>query len=421
MKLIAVLAIKIKRNFLPQFIQSLYKHTCSINMVNLIDSDEKWEDYSVEIVYSTRKDLARLIDYLKKNNEYFKDIAITSTIEDKIKGGLLVSCGKDILDNLNDLQTSLFGGSALIHEKIDAGMASSFCGISNAIALISGYKIKKDFLETEVYHQYTDSERDAIIINRFTGKNGFPIIIKYNSVEDMIKTIMAIESGFSCIRLMNDDEDDILLNSIGDSISIPFISKNNDELPLYYLSMIKKISRNSRLKLDQTSIGIIGLNRSSMRLTSLLNKSGFMKVLGYDSSERMMMSFENEKGLATTVQNILMNTDIVLIMDETLTAEDMTYFRPGQFVLSYIVNDYLNKDSLRSCGIKEFIKLDETGSAVLPPGMIKGLFLSGIKNFNDETLLKMSDMILKIMDDTYALPDIFSEIHDKIADMIVKD
>ena len=74
MKLIAVLAIKIKRNFLPQFIQSLYKYTCSINMINLTDSDEKWEDYSVEIIYSTRKDFARLIDYLKKNNEYFKDI-----------------------------------------------------------------------------------------------------------------------------------------------------------------------------------------------------------------------------------------------------------------------------------------------------------------------------------------------------------
>jgi len=145
-----------------------------------------------------------------------------------------------------------------------------------------------------------------------------------------------------------------------------------------------------------------------------------MKVLGYDNSERMMMSFENERGLATTVQNILMNTDIVLIMDETLTAEDMAYFRPGQFVISYIVNDHLNKDSLRSCGVKEFIKLEETGSAVLFPGMIKGLFLSGIKNFNDETLMKMSDMILKIMGDTYALPDIFSEIHDKIADMIVK-
>ena len=178
MKLISILAIKIKRSFLPQFIQSLYKHTCSINMINLTDSDEKWEDYSVEIIHSTRKDIARLIDYLKKNNEYFRDIAITSTIEDKIKGGLLVSCGKDILDNLNDFQTSLIGGSVLIHEKIDAGMASSFCGIFNSIALISGHKIKKDFSEAEIYHQYTDSERDAIIINRFAGKNGFPIIIK---------------------------------------------------------------------------------------------------------------------------------------------------------------------------------------------------------------------------------------------------
>ena len=420
MKLVAIVAIRIKRGFLPQFIQSLYKHTCSINMINLTDSDEKWEDYSVEIIHSTRKDLARMIDFLKKNSEYFRDISITSTIEDKIKGGLLVSCGKEELENLNDFQTSLIGGAILIHEKIEAGMKSNFCGIYNSVALISGHKIKKDLSETEVYHQYTDSERDAVIINRFTGNNGFPLVIRYNSVEDMIKTIMTIESNFSCIRLMNHDEDDILLNSIGDSINIPLISKDNDEFPLYYLSLIKKIARNNRLKLDQTSVGIIGLNRSSIRLTSLLNNSGFMKVLGYDSRERMMMSFENEKGLATTVQNILMNTDIILIIDDTLKPDDIEYFRPGQFVISYAVNDYLNKESLKVSGIKEFLKLEETDTAVLFPGMISGLTQSGIKNFSDDMLIKMSDAVLKIMDDIYSLPDIFSDIHEKIAEIIIK-
>ena len=420
MKLIAIVAIKIKRGYLPQFIQSLYKHTSSINMINLTYTDDKWEDYSVEIIHSTRKDLARLIDFLKKNSEYFRDISITSTIEDKIKGGLLISCGKEQVENLNDFQTSLIGGAILIHEKIEAGMKSNFCGIYNSVALISGHKVKKDSSENEIYHQYTESERDAIIINRFTGKNGFPLVIKYNSIEDMIKTIMTIESNFSCIRLMNQDEDDILLNSIGDSITIPLISRDNDEFPLYYLSLIKKIARNNRLKLDQTSVGIIGLNRSSIRLTSLLNNSGFMKVLGYDSRERMMMSFENEKGLATTVQNILMNTDIVLIMDDTLKPEDIEYFRPGQFIISYTVNDYLNRESLKVSGIKEFLKLAETDTAVLFPGMINGLTQSGIKHFSDDMLIKMSDTILKIMDDSYTLPDIFSDIHEKITEIILR-
>ena len=420
MKLIANVSIRIKKGLLPQFIQSLYKYTCSPNMIDLTDSDEKWEEYSIEIIHTNRKDLARLIDFLKKNNEYFRDILITGTIEDKIKGGLLVTCGKDNIDSVNDLQTSLIGGAILIHEKIESGMAEQFCGIFNSVGLISGHKIKKDFNEAEIYHQFTDSERDAIIINRFTGKNAFPVIIKYHSIEDMIKSIMTIESNFACIRLMNHDEDDILLNSIGDSISIPLISRDNDELPLYYLSLIKKIARNNRLKLEQTSIGIIGLTRSSIRLTSLLNKSGFMKVLGYDNRERMMMSFENEKGLATTIQNILMNTDIILIMNDIIKSEEMEYFRPGQFIISYIANEYLNQESLRTSGIKEFIKLQETDTALLYPGMIKGLTGSGIKIFNDDMIIKMSEMILKMMDDSYTLPDIFSDIHERIEGLFTK-
>lgn len=421
MKLIAIVSIRIKKGLLPQFIQSLYKYSCSPNMINLTDSDEKWEEYSVEISHTNRKDLARLIDFLKKNNEYFRDITITGTIEDKIKGGLLLTRGKEDIDSVNDLQTSLIGGAILIHEKIETGMAGQFCGIFNSIALISGHKIKKDSSETEIFHQYTDSERDAIIINRFTGKNAFPLIIRYHAIEDMIKTIMTIESNFACIRLMNHDEDDILLNSINDSISIPLISRDNDELPLFYLSLIKKIARNNRLKLEQTSIGIIGLTRSSIRLTSLLNKSGFMKVLGYDNRERMMMSFENEKGLATTIQNILMNTDIIIIMNDMIKQEDMEYFRPGQFIISYTSNDYLNQETLRTNGIKEFIKLEETDTAILYPGMIKGIIENGIKILNDETIIKMSEMILKMMDDSYTLPDIFSDIHERIEGLITRN
>jgi len=421
MKLIANVSIRIKKGVLPQFIQSLYKYACSPNMINLTDSDDKWEEYHIEISHSNRKDLARLIDFLKKNNEFFRDIAITATIEDKIKGGLLVTCGKDNIDSVNDLQTSLIGGAILINEKIDSGMAQQFCGIFNSVALISGHKIKKDFSEAEIHHQYTDSERDAIIINRFTGKNAFPLIIKYHAIEDMIKTIMAIESNFACIRLMNHDDDDILLNSINDSISIPLISRDNDELPLYYLSLIKKIARNNRLKLEQTSVGIIGLTRSSIRLTSLLNKSGFMKVLGYDNKEKMMMSFENEKGLATTIQNILMNTDIIIIMNDIIRLEDMEYFRPGQFIISYTANEYLNQEALRTGGIKEFIKLEDTDTALLYPGMIKGIIHSGVKVLNNEMIIRMSEMILKMMDDSYTLHDIFSDIHERIEGLITKN
>ena len=53
--------------------------------------------------------------------------------------------------------------------------------------------------------------------------------------------------------------------------------------------------------------------------------------------------------------------------------------------------------------------------------MIKGITGSGIKIFNDDMLIRMSEMILKMMDDSYTLPDIFSDIHERIEGLITRN
>ena len=193
MKLIASITLKMKKVVLPQFISTLYKHNIDINMINLTEADGKWESYTIEIIYLSKKDLARLVDTLKKNSEYFQDITVTSTLEDKIKGGILTTSGKIEIENINDVWTALIGSNKLIHEKIDAGLQKNHCASFKSIALISGIKIKNSASNNLYYHLYADSERDSVLISRFTGKNAFPIVIKYNSIEDMINTIKELK------------------------------------------------------------------------------------------------------------------------------------------------------------------------------------------------------------------------------------
>ena len=118
---------------------------------------------------------------------------------------------------------------------------------------------------------------------------------------------------------MNNDEDDYLFSNIIDSVSKPVLFRELDEMPLHYMSIVNTLVRNHSITPDDTAFGIIGLNSATIRLTALLEKSGYMKVLGYDRNERQMMSFENRKGLATTVENVISNSDILMIMDEELS------------------------------------------------------------------------------------------------------
>ncbi|PKL18376.1 MAG: hypothetical protein CVV49_06380 [Spirochaetae bacterium HGW-Spirochaetae-5] len=421
MRLIASVTLKMKKVILPQFISTLYKHNIDINMINLTESDGKWEDYSIEIIYSAKKDLIRLVDTLKKNGEYFQNITITSTLEDKIKGGVLTISSKVEIENINDISTSLIGGNKLIHEKIDSGLQSSYCASFNSIALISGIKITNSGDNSRYYHLYADSERDSVLIGRFTGKNSFPLVIKYNSIEDMIKTIKGIEENFCCLRIMNNDEDDYLLSNIIDTVSKPLIFKELDENPVHYLAVINAIIHKYSIVPGDTSVGIIGLNNSTVKLTALLVKSGFMKVLGHDTNERQMMSFENRKGLATTIENVISNSDIIMIMDEKITYDYITGFKAGQVVITGITSDMGDAAALKDKGVRDFIRIEETDTLSLLPAMINAIIISGERHFSDDMLTKIAGLISNHMQNKYDLPGLFSSnISGEIENMILK-
>jgi len=420
MRLIASITLKMKKVILPQFITTLYKHNIDINMINLTESDGKWEDYSIEIIYSAKKDLIRLIDILSKNNEYFQNIVVTSTLEDKIKGGVLTVSSKVEIENINDVSTALIGGNKLIHEKIDAGLQNSYCASFNSIALISGIKITAATDNRRYYHLYADSERDSVLIGRFTGKNSFPLVIKYNSIEDMIKTVKGIEENFCCLRIMNNDEDDYLLSNIIDSVTKPLIFKELDENPVHYLAVINTLISNHSIVPGDTSVGIIGLNNSTIKLTALLVKSGYMKVLGHDTNERQMMSFENRKGLATTVENVISNSDILMIMDENITHDYMQSFKAGQMVISGLTSDIGDIAVLKDKGVREFIRIEETDTLSLLPAMINAILASSEKHFSDDMLIGIARAISTQMQKKYDLPGLFSDISEEIEKMILK-
>jgi len=408
MKLIASATIKMKKNILHQFIATLYKYNLDVNAVNLTESDSKWEEYAVDIVYSVKKDLVRFVDTLKKNTELFKEVTVTSTLEDKIQGGILITSSKIEIENINDIQTVLIGGNKLVHEKIESDLQKNYCASFNSIALIGGVKISDEKDDRLYYHLYADCERDSALIKKFTGKNSFPIIIKYNTIEDMIKVIKGIEQNFCCLRIMNNDEEDYLLANIIDSVTRPIIFRELNEDPVFYLSIINKLRKKNNIVPSETSVGIIGLTNSTIKLTSLLGQLGYMKVLGHDSSERRMMLFENRRGLATTIENVVSNSDILMIMDESISYDYINSFRAGQIIISGITEDFGDTKSLGKRGVRALIKIEDSGCLSILPAMLNAFIDSTEKCFSDSMLINIADHISEQMDNQYNLPNLFS-------------
>jgi len=417
MRLISELTIHIKKTFLPVFINEISKLDFEINSLSIMENKDTGEVYRISVVYKEIDTFIEFINAIKKKQEKYKIISLNNLLEDQISGGMLNISGKVPVDNNNDYQMNILGAYELILKKIDDGNGLGYTGLSKNVGLITGIK-NTDVPEIDyLLKKYINSEKDSILINRFSGLNAYPVVVKFDYPEDLIKTLKKIENSYSAIRLMHIDEIDIsIYNQIISEIDIPVVSKALDDIPLYLLSIIVKILLKNKLKVKETTAGIIGIDVSTIKLARMLMKIGFYRILGFDQDENLMLLFEKEGGLATTTENVFNNADIIILIKSNFDTLDYTMFRPGQFIVSLIDIEDLDMDVISDRGVREFIKGNLADIAVIFPGLLKGIIESGIKSIDDNNFLELSKRLGNMLSDDYIFPDLFSDIHRIITD-----
>ena len=421
MKLITQIDIKTRKHDLPGFIEAVYRSGSHVHTLNLLREDASSAVYQLQLVYDDKKRFSELIQELQKESEKYTVISLVNLLEEETVGGILSLSGKFPVKNASDYEMKILGATELIYEKIVEGNGMRHSGISKNVALISGILKDEEARINHILEVYAKAEENSVIINRFTGLNAYPIMIQFDHEEDLIKTIQRIELGFSAIKIYHIDEADITsYDQILSDVTIPVVSEALDDIPLYLLTIVSKLIAKYRLKPREVTVGFIGVDISVMRLTRIFMKSDYYRVLGNDGNERFLLSFEKHGGLATTNENIFSNADIIIIVKKLFTTEELQKIRPGVLIVSLLKAEDIESSIVGKRGVRELVKADRNSLSALSPGIIKGVVECGFNNINDMQLVNLSRKMNNLVPDTMEFPDIFSDIHEKIADLIRK-
>jgi malate dehydrogenase (oxaloacetate-decarboxylating) len=416
MKLISQITVRVRPGGLSGLIEDIHKYRCSVQKLTCLETADDREVHSVELVYENR---ALFNELLHSGGKKYKIDEETNVLEETIRGGLLNCQCKIPLETLNDYQISLLGATELMREKIIEGAGDAFTGASRAVGIFSGMKAENEDAPERRRRLYIQSELDAVLINRFSDLNGFPAVIDFQQPEDLIKTIQRIEHSFVAIRLISIDESDLsLYQQIRNDVAVPVISTEMDIIPVYLLTLILKIFKKNKINPGETAIGLLGVDVSAIRLTQLLIKLGCQRVLGYDHNEKNLLSFEHNEGLATTADNIFTNADLVVLLKDNFTREEFQKARPGQFIVSLIGEDLYDRDYITGRGVREYIAADTFEMHTLIPGILRGTIESGNSAFDDSRMIEFCRKLVNVMHDEYSVPDVFSDIHAIVADLI---
>ena len=419
MKIINEVSVVIRKRSFPSFIDELYKRDCDLVELRHVEERDDGYLYSLRVGYTNPKRFEEFITIIGNAGDKYRVLSVKNIMEEMITGGLINIAGKSRLETVADFRTSVLGAAELIQEKIRNGNGYGFTGISRNVALISGVKTRDETEQENLLAEYAAAERDAVILNRFGGLNGMPVTIRFDHTEDIITVMRKIEHNFSALRIMHIDEATMMLHEqIVSELRSPVISREHDETPLYLLTFIIKILLKHRIKPEETTVGMIGIDLCAVRLARVLDSAGFHRVLGIDLSEMSMLALENQGGLATTAENIFNNADITIILKNTFTRDEFQKIRPGQFVISLLSDEDLEADAVSGKGVREFIRVDLSDLAVLFPGVVRGLIGTGPGPLTDIKMIEYAKKLVGFLSDAFEFPHLFSDIHDRVCGLV---
>ena len=422
MKIAAEMTIEIGEGKVPSVIDLLCANSCEIGRMTLTQKTGNVSLYNFNIIYSDSLQFRRVIAFFNDENNECRLVSVKNYFDEMVNGGFITVAGKMKIDNIEDYQMNVLGTGEIIREKIESSDdPRSFSGIGRAAALFSGVIDRSGKTGKRIYHLHSDAELDAAVLQRFTGMNGYPVVARFDLVEDVVKFLKSIEPGFSSMRLEHIDDDDSMAvyDQILQALNIPVISKKYDEIPVCILAAVLKLAAKHRFRLKDCNVGFIGLDVSAIRCAGLLRKAGCMRVLGFDNNEKSMLHFEKESGLATTAENIFSNADIVVLMKNQFTETDLVRMRPGLAVLSMLNDSAAESVVSQRKGCRECVVGDWFDTAILYPGMLAGASGSERTGFGDDVILSLAEMLAnEEAGGGRFFPDIFSGIHDRVSGCI---
>jgi hypothetical protein len=417
MTIINEVTVIIRKRSFPSFIDEIYKRGLDLVDMQRIEETGDGVRYILAIAATGVKRFDEFITLIGGASEKYKIVAVKNVLEERTAGGLLNVAGRMPIETLADYSSWVLGAAGFVQEKIRAGEGAAYTGIGRSVGLIAGIKAGSETEHERLLSGHAEAERDAVIINRFAGLNAFPICVRYDHPEDVIKLMKQIERNFAALRVTRFEDATLMLyERLFADTAVPVVSLEHDDLPLYLFVLIIKILLKYRLKPEESTIGFVGIDLSAIRLTGLLGAIRFRRILGADRSEKAMLALENQGGLATTAENIFSNADITILLKAGFTREELLKIRPGQFVISLLED--ADPDVIAATGVREFITRSAVDLAVLFPGMLKGIIGSGRNFVSDQNLIEYSRKLVSFLSDSFEFPPMFSDIHDRVADIM---
>ena len=411
------LTMKIRKDSFPEAVNSIAASDSFIYESRFISDEGVFQKYFFKIIVSDVQKFGICINDLKSHIDKFCVEECLNDLDKALTGGVLKTMPVLPADTPENYEMNILGAKEILIGKIlEAENPFKISGASGSSAFVSVLGKNKAGDGRFYYAEYSRLEADALSASVFATVKAFPFILEFEIIEDFFKTLKSFEKSFFSIRInsLDDFTDYSVYRQISENISIPVLSHMYDEVPVFLTAAAGKMLSKHRIKITDSTIGFIGINSASMRTVSLLRKSGVSKILGFDSNEKIMLSFEREGGLATTAENIFSNCDAVIVQKNCFSDEDISRMRPNILIISNLDDEEFDDRLSANKSCREILRGRWFDAAAFFPFMLINMRDFGVNHLSDERALDAAAVIEKSLDSSLRFPSPFGGIKENL-------
>lgn len=265
-------------------------------------------------------------------------------------------------------------------------------------------------------------EGKAVFYHQLANVSAVPILINTKDVDEFVRTVERIASGFGGIHLEDISAPECfeIERRLIEALPQPVMHDDVHGTAVVTLAAAIVACRNAGLSLEDEVVGQIGLGAAGFGIASLMVDGKAKRVIASDPNP---LSHERAraKGIEITdMETVMKEADVVVATTGRAGLIKPDMVRKGQVILA-LTNPYPEIDPEAAVGAGAAFAADGTSvnNVLGYPGIFRGALLAGAGEINLPMKLAAAETIADLTADAELVPDVLDKnVHERVAEAV---
>ncbi len=267
-------------------------------------------------------------------------------------------------------------------------------------------------------------EGKAVLLDRFAGLSGIPILIPTRDPRTFVDTVTQIAPSFGAIQLEDIAAPECfeIERRLVETLPIPVMHDDQHGTAVVVLAALLNATRLSGIALDDLVVGVVGLGAAGLGISRLLLSYGVKGVVGSDINQDAMRRLESMGGEAGDLARVMAEGQAVIATTGRPGLITQNLVRPGQVILA-LSNPVpeIEPQLARDAGAALAADGRSVNNALGFPGLFRGALEARARRFTDPMKIAAAKVIAQFAEEGELVPSVLHpDVHHAVAEAVVE-